>query len=97
MKPSLMKLGKFTPKPGDLFQWHYDSNDVLCDSINQLWSSTMMQNVPLYSGGFPFLVSITKDKISWLSKDRYYHACTVDMLISTLKAYDTEIHPRKIT
>jgi len=38
-----MKTGPFTPKPGDLFHWHYDSDDVACYITEEFYSTSMKQ------------------------------------------------------
>lgn len=59
-----MKIGYFTPKPGDLFQWHSDSdNSMLCEKELYVWSKANDCEVPLY--GINLLISITDVEMYW--------------------------------
>ena len=53
-----MKYGPFTPRPGDLFAWYYDSDDTLCHNDDKLWSIEMNCYVP--TGEINLLISISE-------------------------------------
>jgi len=92
-----MKTGSFTPKPGDLFQFHYDKDDIkYCKTL--MWSSTMKKRIKLNSGSLLLLVSITKNKISWMNGGTYIHASIDDLRVLPVvfDVNDEYIHPRKI-
>lgn len=67
-----MKTGSFTPKPGDLFTWHYDIDNSLCYKNDQIWSSIMKCYVPC--AGTNLLISLTETNTWWLNEGRFIHA-----------------------
>lgn len=71
-----MKTGPFTPKPGDLFKWHYDSDDNICHDYETIWSTTMKRYVPV--NGINLLISLTDTNIWWLNSLSILHLSTTD-------------------
>lgn len=67
-----MKTGPFTPKSGDLFSWHYDSNDEVCHIMEHMWSTPMNCFVQLR--GINLLVSLTQTDIWWINSSCFIHA-----------------------
>lgn len=67
-----MKTGLFTPKPGDLFRWHYDSNDILCHEFEHMWSTPMKCYVQLQ--GINMLIALTETDIWWINSMRFLHS-----------------------
>lgn len=68
-----MKTGDFTPRPGDIFRWHFDYNDSLARKNDESWSSSMEKIIPVWSENLLLLVSITDEIISWLDGVTYTH------------------------
>jgi len=97
-----MKTGSFTPKPGDLFQWHYDDNECAC-RYDPMWSDLMKEWIPLNSGNLQLLISITKDEISWLNGENFQYARTIETDVMrkppgyapAIAGERRSVHPRK--
>jgi len=61
-------------KPGDLIEWVYRSDDKIVSSGEELWSTPMVQWVPIGSSMLHLLVSITDEHISWFNEKGFFHA-----------------------
>lgn len=75
-----MKTGSFTPNPGELFQWHYDSNDEACHIMEHMWSTPMNCFVPLH--GINLLVSLTDTDIWWINSMRIINSSVNNTVIT---------------
>lgn len=89
-----MKTGSFTPNPGDLFQWHYDSTDILCHKMEHMWSTPMKCFVELH--GINLLVSLTKTDMWWLNNNCIMHTQVdvIDVAVRIGDGVTRLIHPR---
>lgn len=85
-----MKTGSFTPSPGDLFSWHYDSNDEACHIMEHMWSTPMNCFVPLH--GINLLVSLTDTDIWWINSMRIINSSVNDAAWGASSAL--ALHPR---
>ena len=88
-----MKTGPFTPKPGDLFTWHYNSDDTPCRESDQIYSTVMNCWVPIT--GTNLLIALTDTDIWWTIGNRFIHA-RVDNTDRSRgwKRAAEELHPR---
>jgi hypothetical protein len=58
--------------PGDMIEWAYTANDKVVRKDEELWSSTMIQWVPI---GHPaLLVHVDEHTYSWLTPKGLFHA-----------------------
>jgi len=91
-----MKNGPFTPNPGDLFTWHYDSDDtaVTFYTDEKIWSSSMKRYVP--ASGINLLISLTDTDIWWMNEGRFIHACVNEYSPTTTAFGKQFLHPRKL-
>jgi len=87
-----MKTGPFTPKPGDLFQWYYSSDDTICRDTDQLYSTIMNCWVP--TTGINLLIALTDTDIWWLNSNSFIHARVDDAGVRRLLAALRRLHPR---
>jgi len=67
-----MKTGLFTPRPGDLFTWHHDSDDGLCRRGEKIWSSS--KNDWVSCVGINILISLTETDVWWIDKINLIHS-----------------------
>lgn len=88
-----MKTGPFTPKPGDLFRWHYDFDDAPCYETDQLYSTPMKRWVTI--SGTNLLISLTQTDIWWLNTNRFIHARVDDTATNIERSGGDRTHPRK--
>jgi len=67
-----MKKGLYTPRPGDLFNWHYDHDDSKCKDDDKVWSSSMKCWV--LCNGINILISLTETDMWWINNQSFIHA-----------------------
>lgn len=86
-----MKTGSFTPKPGELFQWYYDSDDSSCYYDDKLYSRPMGCNI--FLTGINLLISLTDSDIWWLNNQNFFYTYMGDT--TTIHRWSTAfIHAR---
>jgi len=94
-----VKTGPFTPRPGDLFTWHYDYNDRICQPDDQLWAVAPYRWVPCVDTS-NLLIALTDTDIWWVNSEGFIHA-KVDCLQWRAGHYpaatENSYHPRKLT
>jgi len=90
-----MKTGPFTPKPGDLFSWYYDTDDTPCHSYDQLFSMSMRLWVPC--AGVNTLISLTNSNIFWLNDTHIFNARIDNTSPWPNTKQGRSIYPRKLT
>lgn len=62
-----MKFGTFTPKPGDLFTWHYDSDDAAYNGT--IYVSEAQKTI--IGDGINLLISLTCTHMCWTSAGQF--------------------------
>jgi len=67
-----MKTGPFTPKPGELFQWHYDIDDSICQPDDKLWAKSPYRWIPCVDNS-NLLVALTATDIWWVNSQGFIH------------------------
>lgn len=71
-----MKRGKFTPKPGDLFQWHYDHKNIPCEREILFWSTEQKHWVRCNTNDIFLLVSLDETKMSFFVGQNFIEVST---------------------
>lgn len=64
-----MKHGKFSPRPGEFFRWHYDHKNILCESRIGFWSFSKCEWIVFECAELFLLVSLTEEHICFLHKN----------------------------
>lgn len=88
----LMKTGLFTPRPGDLFRWHYDYNDEKLPDDYRVWLSDQRIYVP--STEINLLISLTETDMWWMNSDRFIHARVDEMACPRASSRLRSLHLR---
>lgn len=83
-----MKYGPFTPRPGDLFTWHYNDNDKQC--VADLW---------IIGGYVPtvevnLLIALAGRFIWWVQNGNLLFRVIVQPVQTSAEPYLRKIHPR---
>lgn len=73
-----MKTGSFTPKPGELFQWHYDIDDSICQPDDKLWAKSPYRWIPCVDNS-NLLIALTDTDIWWVNSQKIFRTNTHDM------------------
>ena len=68
----MLKSSDFTPKPGDIFTWHYDYNNEKLPDDCQIWLSDQRIYVPSF--GINLLISLTETDIWWINSQSFFQA-----------------------
>lgn len=90
-----MKTGPFTPKPGDLFRWHYESDDAPCYQNDELFTTHDDHWIRLHD--IHFLIALTESNIIWYSNQRVVFMRQNGTLTAEgTRGWPAPIYPRKL-
>lgn len=83
-----------TMKPGDQIEWVYEPIGKRVVNNETLWSSTMRCWAPIGSRLIHTLVSIDKNRITWMNEKGLFHAHVNDSEASMTAMTTHETFPR---